>query len=146
MDTSGTRVKLKLHTTIDDGGQLERNTVEETGILYQRQHMDVLTYEEKLDDGPVINNLMTIQSNKVSIKRTGPIAMHQQFDLDRMTENVYQHPHGNLHMETTTTSVDYWPLDIHSNGLLKLYYTVKLNGQAERKHTLILSLTEEASR
>lgn len=142
MAEKGTKVELELHTTIDDQGQLEETTVKQTGLLYQRNNMDVLTYEEKVDDGQVVNNLLTIQSNKVSVKRTGPVSMHQQFDMNRITENVYQHPHGNLHMETTTHSYDYRPLDKHTSGLLQLYYTVKLNGIDERKHTLTLSLKE----
>lgn len=142
MGEGGIKVELELHTTIDDQGQLEKNTVNETGVLYQRQNMDVLTYDEKLEDGQVVHNLLTIQSDQVSVKRTGPVSMHQRFDMNRITENVYQHPHGNIHMETTTLSYEYSPLDRQTSGLLRLYYTVRLNGVDERKHTLTLSLKE----
>jgi len=146
MDTNGISVALELHTTIDDHGEAETNTTKQTGLLYQRENMDVLTFNESLEDGSTVKNLMKIEPKKVSIKRTGPISMHQQFDVNRITENVFQHPHGNLHMETTTTWIDYKPLSAQANGLLRMHYTVKLNGQDERKHTLTLSLKEEAPR
>lgn len=146
MHTNGLKVELELHTTIDDDGQLEENTTAQSGLLYQSGNRHVLLFDEGLEDGSIVKNMITIQSDKVSIKRTGPITMHQQFYLNRITENVFQHPHGNLHMETTTTSIDYQPLSAYGNGILKLYYNVKLNGQNERKHTLTLSLKEEAPR
>lgn len=144
MSANTKNVELELHTTIDDHGQIETNTTKETGRLYVRENMDVLTYDDTLEDGSVVHNMLKIQSGRVSIKRSGTVSMHQQFDLSRMTENVFQHPHGNLHMLTTTRSIDYQPLNGSKRGLLKIYYTVQLNGQDERKHTLTLSLKEEA--
>ncbi|HLQ72185.1 MAG TPA: DUF1934 domain-containing protein [Bacillota bacterium] len=144
MDAIEKKVTLTLHITIDDDSQIETNTTKQTGLLYQRSNMDVLTYHEKMEDGSVMKNMMTLQTDKVSIKRTGPVSMHQKFDPDQVTENVYRHPHGHLHMETTTDSIVYKPLGQQSDGLLEMTYTVKLNGQDERKHTLTLSLKEEA--
>lgn len=145
MRADETRVQLTLHTTIDDGGQVEENTTKQTGSFYRLENKHVLTFAESLDDGSTVNTLLTIQPDKVTIKRSGPVSMYQQFDANRITENVYQHPYGKLHMETKTISIDYTPLAAHSNGLLQLDYTVKLNGQAERKHTLTLSIKKEAS-
>lgn len=143
MSTYEEDVLLELHTTIDDGDEVEENTSKQTGSLYQRENVDVLMFEEKLDDGSVVKNMMTIHSDKVSIKRSGPVSMHQKLDANRITENVYHHPHGTLHMETKTLSMDYQPLARHTEGFLRVHYTVKLNGQNEREHTLTLSITEE---
>lgn len=145
MKPDETSVQLELHITIEDDGQIEENTTRQTGSFYQLDNKHVLRFVERLDDGSSVNNLLTIQSDKVSMKRSGTVSMYQQFDENRITENVYQHPYGKLLMETKTESIDYTPPLEHSRGLLRLDYTVKLNGQEERQHTLTLSIKKEAS-
>ena len=142
MDVNTINVQLELETTIEDNGQVETNTTNESGLFHQRNNFDVLTYEEKLEDGTVVKNMVTLQPDKVSVKRSGPVSMHQKFELDQITENVFQHPHGHIHMETTTHSIDYRPLGENANAEVRIDYTVKLNGQEKRKHTLSLILKE----
>ncbi len=105
--------------------------------------MDVLTYTETLDDGSNVSSLITIYEDRVSIKRKGPVAMHQQFRPHRSTENVYQHPHGTIHMETYTKAIDYRRPAAEQAGLLTIAYTVKLNGQDERNHQLTLNVRDK---
>ncbi|WP_164667545.1 DUF1934 domain-containing protein [Virgibacillus doumboii] len=143
MNSGSKKVSVELQTIIDDGSQKEYNTVNETGELYQKNNIDVLTYEENVEEGNAIKNLITIYPDKVSIKRTGMVSMHQKFRVDRPTENVFQHPHGNIHMETFTNTIHYQELTGEHDGLLAIDYTVRLNGQDERKHQLQLSIKEE---
>ncbi|WP_163969467.1 DUF1934 domain-containing protein [Oceanobacillus halotolerans] len=138
----GRKVHIELNTTIEDDGQTEQNTLKEKGYFYQKGNIHVLTYDEKIDEA-VIKTMITIQQDKVSIKRTGMLSMHQQFHKNQLTENVYQHPHGNIHMETYTKTIDYQALTATQTGQLQLRYHVKLNGQQERKHELRLWFTEE---
>lgn len=144
MKQSGKQVSIQLHTKIEDQGEIESNHVKQIGHFFNRRHMDVLIYEEKLEEGAIIKNLVTIQSNKVNIKRSGIIAMNQQFLLHQMTETHYEHPHGSFHMETYTNSVTYEPLATNNQGRLIIDYTVKLNGMDERKHLLELTYKENA--
>ncbi|GAA0436139.1 hypothetical protein GCM10008983_10990 [Lentibacillus halophilus] len=134
------QVAIELHTSIDDDGDIEYNTVRETGYFYQKNNMDVLTFRETLDDGARLNNMITIHKDRVSIKRNGPVVMHQQFQPHRSTENVYQHPYGTIDMQTYTTHMDYRRPDPGKAGYLTLAYTVKLNGQLERNHQLALNV------
>ncbi|SFB25987.1 Uncharacterized beta-barrel protein YwiB, DUF1934 family [Lentibacillus halodurans] len=146
MNKTPKQVAVELQTAIDDNGQMEYNTVRQTGRFYRKENMDVLTYNETADDGSPIYNMITILTDKVSVKRTGSISMHQQFRKQKTSENVFQHPHGNLHMETFTNTINYQALSEHQDGLLTIDYTVKLNGQDERKHQLTLMIrTKEDS-
>ncbi|WP_010531547.1 DUF1934 domain-containing protein [Lentibacillus jeotgali] len=140
MKGNSKQVAVELKTAIEDSGQKEYNTVRETGQLYQKANMDVLTYTETADDGSSISNMMTIHTNKVSVKRTGPVQMHQTFHEQKLSENVFQHPHGNIHMETFTNAIDYQMLTAQQNGVLTIDYTVRLNGQEEREHQLTLTI------
>lgn len=140
MDKNPKQVSVELQTTIDDNGQKEYNTVKGKGHLYQNDNMDVLTYRETAEDGKAINNMISIHTNKVSVKRTGVVSMHQQFREQQTTENVFQHPHGNIHMETFTNAINYHVLSEQQNGLLTIDYIVKLNGQNERAHQLKLMI------
>ncbi|OZU88476.1 hypothetical protein CIL03_12585 [Virgibacillus indicus] len=136
-------VTIELRTTIDDNGQMEYNTIKQQGNFYKRNELDVLTYEEKVDGQGAIKNLITIQPDRVSIKRSGNVTMNQKFRSNHTTENVFQHPHGNIHMETFTNSIRYKIADHNVEGELNIFYTVKLNGQEERKHELVLTYKED---
>ncbi|GAB3048066.1 YwiB family protein [Virgibacillus ainsalahensis] len=138
-------VSVELRTIIDDNGQMEYSTVKERGEFYQRGKRDVVIFEEKIDEQAVTDNLITIQPEKVSIKRTGMVSMNQQFNTNRTTENVYHHPHGTIHMETRTDDIFYQSIKKAEKGYLKISYHVKLNGQEERKHQLELIITEEGT-
>ncbi|MFD1361609.1 DUF1934 domain-containing protein [Lentibacillus salinarum] len=133
-------VAVALLTVIDDNGEKEYNTVKATGSFYPTNNMDVLTYDETVEDGSIVNNMLTLNKDKVSVKRNGPVVMHQQFREHGTTENVYQHPHGNIHMETFTRSISYQRLSDGQNGKLTIDYTVRLNGQDERAHQLTLTI------
>ncbi|TRM10807.1 DUF1934 domain-containing protein [Lentibacillus cibarius] len=140
MNDNAKQVAIELRTAIADNGEMEYNTVRQMGRYYQQEKMDVLTFNETMDDGSQVSNMVTIYNDKVSIKRKGPVAMHQQFRQYRSTENVYQHPHGNIHMETYTKRMNYQRPSLQEAGQLTIDYTVKLNGQEERTHQLTLNV------
>ncbi|CDQ38267.1 MULTISPECIES: YwiB family protein [Virgibacillus] len=145
MNTPTTQVVIELSTIIDDNGQMEYNKIQETGFLYKKGNLDVLTFEEIADDQTMIKNLITIQSNRVNIKRSGNISMNQQFQEKQTTENVVKHPYGSIHMETFTQSISYHPLQKAKSGSLTIAYTVRLNGQEERHQKIDLMMKEDMS-
>lgn len=134
---------ITLDMTIDDQGEMEYNRSIQKGQIFQKQTFDVLMYEEELEEGMNVRNLITIYPTKVTIKRSGTITMTQQFIVGQITESVYEHPHGNFHMETYTNSITYKPTENNNQGELVISYTVKLNGTNERKHVLKLTYKKE---
>ncbi|WP_067728460.1 DUF1934 domain-containing protein [Oceanobacillus damuensis] len=143
MDSFQKNVMIKLRTIINDGGQKEHNEQLLAGSYFRKKDLDVLIFEEKMDDGSVVKNLITIQKNKVSINRSGAVSMNQKFLAGQITENVYHHAHGKLHMETFTKTIGYSKSSESVEGDMTINYTVKLNGQDKRKHTLRLTYKEE---
>src|SRR5690554_5572332 len=131
MNVPKKHVNINLKTIINDGLMKEENELSTAGEFLQKGNLDVIKFKEKFEESE-ITTLVTIQKEKVSIKRSGVVSMHQQFWLDRLTENVYKHPHGNIHMETFTTNMTYIPFETNRTAKLELVYSVKLNGQTER--------------
>jgi|SRR5690625_2629624 len=142
MKQSGKQIVIQLHTRIDDQGDIENNHVKQTGQFFNRNDMDVLIYEEEIEEKAKIKNLVTIQAEKVNIKRSGIITMNQQFLVDQTTETHYEHPHGTFHMATFTNAITYETMENNDQGRLMIDYTVKLNGMDERKHVLELTYKE----
>ncbi|SHG67975.1 DUF1934 domain-containing protein [Ornithinibacillus halophilus] len=137
------QVMVELQTTIEDNGEKEYNTTKNLGKLFEKNRRTVLMYEESLDDQSLIKTLITIQPDKVTINRSGVVSMNQKFLEKQLTENIYKHPHGNFNMETYTHSIKHEIDRTTKSGRLTIHYTVKLNGQNERKHDLILTYTKE---
>lgn len=145
MENGRKEVTIELETTIYDMETKEQETQKQSfpGELMAQGKFDVLRYKEVLEDGQVIQNMITIQPERVAVRRTGAIKMNQQFQENKRTENIYQHMHGNIHMETFTNSISF---EKHGDakGALHMDYTMKLNGQLEREHTLKLSISRRA--
>src|SRR5690625_6841785 len=74
------------------------------------------------DNQPNLTSFPTRRSSdlKVNIKRSGTIAMNQQFRVDQITETHYEHPHGAFHMETYTEKVIYESLETNRKGRLAI--------------------------
>src|SRR5690625_2992121 len=102
MEPMNKQVMIELQRTIHDNGQMEYNTIRQTGNFYKKKQIDVLTCEEVTDDKTTIRNFITIQPDKVTIKRSCDVAMNQQFRTQSTTENVFRHQYGTMHMETVT--------------------------------------------
>src|SRR5690625_7120319 len=101
--------------------------------------------EEKLENEKQakVKNIVTIQPDKVLIRRSGAVKMKQLFQVGKRSESVFHHPHGRMHMETFTKSIAYHPLDEQKQGKLTINYTVKLNGQEAREHFLEIILKKK---
>lgn len=143
MEQEQSQVTIQLSTVIMDDGEKESISNTYEGRFLSRGSVDVLMYEERTEENEVIKNLMTIHPEKVNIKRSGAITMNQQFLLDRLTESFFEHPHGRIHMETATTSLKYRSLTKEAIGKLVVLYKVKLNGQEQRNHQLVLTYKRE---
>lgn len=138
-------VEIMLRTQIVDQAETEKNESMHTGRFHRNEKFDVLQFDEVLEGIGNIRNMVTVQKEKVTIKRSGAVSMHQKFQINHITENIYHHHHGTLHLETFTDSIHYEPLDETGDGQLHMLYHVKLNGQDTRKHELMLIFKEEHS-
>lgn len=142
MKQKETLVDIQLKTTIRDDEQKETIENKYKGRYFNKGTTDVLLYEEKTEDNETIKNFVTIQPDRVNIKRSGAITMNQQFVSKQITECYFSHPHGRIHMETFTNEINLHPPK-ESVGEVSIAYTVKLNGQEKRQHELTLAYRKE---
>lgn len=143
MNDTKKQVTIKLKTLISDQGQIETVKTEQRGTLLRHGRRDILLYDEVTEEGLKIGNFITLQEDKVTIKRSGSISMYQQFVVNQIDETMYEHPHGTIHLETFTQRLRYDSPSNQYNGKLEIDYTVSLNGQEERQHKLVLTYEEE---
>ncbi|MDC3416799.1 DUF1934 domain-containing protein [Aquibacillus salsiterrae] len=134
-------VMIKMITEIRELGQLAKTVIEEEGIYIYRGNTSVLKFTEHQDGEEDVNALITIKPDKVSIKRTGAVDMHQVFRKKERTENVYRHAYGSIHIETHTDEITYQQLE-QGKGKLFISYTTKLNGEGNRRHRLTITFKE----
>lgn len=135
-------VNILLKMTIEDEGHIETVTTKHQGRLIQQDQRDVLLFDEELEDGLHISNFFVLQKDYVSIKRSGQISMHQRFSVGKIDETMYEHPHGSIHLETTTHRLTYKTFDHRIGARLEIDYAVSLNGQQKRQHQLVLTYEE----
>ncbi|GGP15282.1 DUF1934 domain-containing protein [Oceanobacillus neutriphilus] len=141
MQQNSEHVNITLKTLIFDLDSGDQETQEQTftGEWTKKGDIDVLRYKEVIEEAGTIQNMIMIRPERVSIKRTGAIQMNQQFQLGQKTENIYQHMHGNIHMETFVETITF--TEDTMPRVLDMNYTMKLNGQIERKHQLKLQFS-----
>lgn len=136
-------VIIELRSVIDDAGEKELHIVKQSGRYYKRDGIEVLTYTEEVEDDGKINNLITMTEDKVNINRSGVFTVNQQFLLNKKSESLYQHPHGNIHMSIKTSSITHRSILENEKGQLIVKYEAILNGQIKRDHYLTLTYYEE---
>lgn len=143
MNVDRKNINIELRTVIDDGGEKELIIVKQKGQYFKRNDLEVLTYTERTDGEEDISNMISIHPDKINIKRTGAVSMNQIFLKGRVTESLYQHSHGNIHMEIDTVSMSYESIDKTGRGQVIIAYQAMLNGTEKRDHYLTLTFMEE---
>lgn len=143
MSKDALQVRITIKSLIKDEAGVEETHQEHSGLLHRGAEATVLRFSEGETKPEEIHNFITIKQDIVSIKRQGFIEMFQKFRHDALTENIYKHPHGSIHMETLTNDMKHSYAD--NNGVLSLKYEVKLNGAEARSHTFELTYQEEDS-
>lgn len=143
MNVKNKDVKIELRTVIEDDGEKELMIVKQRGKYFKRRDLEVLTYTEKTDGEEDVKNMISIYPDKINIKRTGAISMNQLFLKGKLTECLYKHPYGNIHMEIDTVSMSYEPMEESGRGQAVIAYRVQLNGARKRNHYLTLTFMEE---
>ncbi|QGH36382.1 DUF1934 family protein [Gracilibacillus salitolerans] len=136
-------VSIKMTMEIIDQGNKDITIVEEQGQLLEKDDTTVLKFSETNENNEQTASLITIQPDKVSVKRSGAVSMLQKFQRKQLTENVYRHPFGTMHMETETDQILYQAPVANKSGELFISYQTSLNGETPRRHRLTIRLNKE---
>jgi uncharacterized beta-barrel protein YwiB (DUF1934 family) len=134
-------VKVKLKTIISDDHDREQLEVSANGQYIEKEGTIVLIFTERGEDGNQVKNMVTIAPDKVSVKRTGHIRMHQIFRENKVTESTYYHPFGIMRMETETKQIQFIQnkSSLKTNGRIEIDYLLRLNDHDPVNHRLILA-------
>ncbi|MFC4402836.1 DUF1934 domain-containing protein [Gracilibacillus xinjiangensis] len=136
-------ILLKMTMEINDSGKKDVTVVEEHGQLLEKDSTTILTFSEYNENQEKIHSFITIKPDSVSVKRSGAVSMHQKFIKKNITENVYRHEFGTIHMETTTDQITYQPPENQKQGKLFISYTTSLNGDKPRRHRLTITMKRQ---
>jgi uncharacterized beta-barrel protein YwiB (DUF1934 family) len=139
-----TNVKVTLKTIISDPNEREQIDVKTSGKFYEKEDTYVLMFNETVEDGNSVKNMVTIGPDRVSINRTGHVKMNQIFRTDHITESTYYHPFGTMRMETDTQKINFSKEESSVKGELDISYMLKLNEQEPQKHRLTLTFERKA--
>ncbi|KAB8127160.1 DUF1934 domain-containing protein [Gracilibacillus oryzae] len=137
-------VSLKMTMEINDRGTKDVTIIEEKGQLLEKDTTAILTFSESNENDEQIHSFITIKPDSISVKRSGAVNMHQKFIRKQITENVYRHEFGTIHMETTTDQIIYQPPEGQKQGKLFISYSTSLNGDTPRRHRLTITLNKQS--
>ena len=134
-------VAIEIRTVIDDQGEKELTISKQKGSYIKKGEMEVISFIEKTKDFGEVKSLITIQPDKVNLKRSGNITMNQQFVEGQISECLYRHPYGAFRMEIQTESITHEQKDRDNKVII--VYDLALDGAQTRHHHLTLTYTEE---
>lgn len=140
MMTEQKQVNIYLHTEIDDDGDKETVSERHTGTYFKKGDKAVLLYTDQQNEIGEIKNLITIQPEKLSVKRSGAISMQQIFLVGKQTECMYQHPYGRFLMEIKTTALDMTAVT-EKSGKIVVEYDMLFQG-TNRHYKLTMDFKE----
>src|SRR5690625_7870718 len=72
-------VTIEIRTVIDDEGEKELTISKQRGNYIKKGKTEVISFIEKVKDFGSVKSLITIQPDKINLKRSGIITMNQQF-------------------------------------------------------------------
>lgn len=136
-------IEVELRTVIDRNGEKEMSIIKQTGEYVRKNDIEIITFVENRDDIGNVRNYITIQNNKVTIRRSGAISMSHQFEVGKKSESLYRHPYGSLHFMITTKSLKCTQLKRGKKGEIIIIYDALINGIEDQEHHLTLTYMEE---
>src|SRR5699024_6603732 len=87
--------------------------------IYTKYIKTIIEYNKNIEK---IYNKKSNHTNKINIKKSDTITMNKIFIKGRITEILYQHPHGNIHMNINTVTISYESIDETGQGQVIIAY------------------------
>lgn len=134
-------VAIEIRTVIDAQGEKELTISKQKGNYMKKGLTEVISFTEKTKDFGEVKSLLTIQPNKINLKRSGSITMNQQFMEGKTSECLYRHPYGAFHMEIRTNKI--LREQYSRERKIIIMYEMNMNGEPTRHYHLTLTYTEE---
>lgn len=143
MELMKRNVYIQLDTKIEEQGQqTDSITQGYRGIAYRKGKLDVLLFTDEQNEFGSIRNFITIQKDKMAVKRSGAVSMQQIFLVGQKTECMYHHPYGRFLFEIVTERIDVAYSEGHTLSEVMVKYKM-LTHDVVSNYTLTLAIMEE---
>ncbi|WP_181186154.1 DUF1934 domain-containing protein [Alkalicoccus urumqiensis] len=136
-------VAIRIQTTIRDGKQRERHTMDCEGELMWRGSLLVLRFQEPHEEETDrTHQTMQLRDGRLSVQRKGAVEMNQRFVEGVKTEGTFTSAAGPMLMETDTETVDYTWNEAEQQGRINLVYVLRLAGQQTGTYSMVVTFEE----
>lgn len=135
-------VKIKVHTSIQNGEEKETFELITFGRYYQKNSSSYLLYEENSEEGQ-LKTTIKLTDHEMLLMRTGSIKMRMLLEAQKSHHGSYTTPFGELKIVTETKELrNKW--DEQTNkGSIEVLYDLIIQGSTAGTYQLQISFEEE---
>ncbi|PTL38322.1 DUF1934 domain-containing protein [Alkalicoccus saliphilus] len=138
-------VDISIRTTIRDGKQREKHSMDASGEVLWRGGLMVLRFQEPREEEEArTTQTIQLRDGNLSVRRSGAIAMNQRFVEGIKTEGTYHSVYGPMAMETDTEKVNYEWNEEQGKGIITLVYVLTLQGSVTGTYNMKVTFEEVA--
>lgn len=134
------QVRVTIDTVITNGCSRERLASEAFGMAYVNDKTVVCSFVEKHGDAGETRTVVKIESNRVTIQRSGSLNMRQQLVIGKKTEGFYSTPYGRMMMEAKTETIQFAWDKLKRAGLLHVNYDLWMQTEYAGRYDITIQM------
>lgn len=135
-------VKIKVHTSIQNGGEKETFELTTFGRYYLKNASAYLQYEEVTEEGPM-KTTMKLTGTEMLLMRSGSIKMRMLLEEKKKHRGSYTTSFGELQIITDTKELQHRWNSETSEGRLEVLYNLSIQGSEAGTYKLQIVFEEE---
>lgn len=135
-------VKIKVHTSIQNGGEKETFELTTFGRYYLKNESAYLQYEEVTEEGQM-KTTIKLTDNEMLLMRSGSIKMRMLLEEKKKHRGSYTTPFGELQIMTETKELQHRWNSETSEGRIEVLYDLSIQGSKAGTYSLQIVFEEE---
>jgi uncharacterized beta-barrel protein YwiB (DUF1934 family) len=135
-------VKIKVHTSIQNGGEKETFELTTFGRYYLKNASAYLQYEEVTEEGQM-KTTIKITGSEMLLMRSGSIKMRMLLEEKKKHRGSYTTPFGELQIMTDTKELQHRWNSESSEGRIEVLYNLSIQGSEAGTYRLQIVFEEE---
>jgi uncharacterized beta-barrel protein YwiB (DUF1934 family) len=135
-------VKIKVHTSIQNGGEKENFELTTFGRYYLKNASAYLQYEEVTEEGQM-KTTIKLTGTEMLLMRSGSIKMRMLLEEKKKHRGSYTTPFGELQIMTDTKELQHRWNSESSEGRIEVLYKLSIQGSEAGTYRLQIVFEEE---
>ena len=135
-------VKIKVHTSIQNGGEKETFELTTFGRYYLKNASAYLQYEEVTEDGDM-KTTIKLTDHEMLLMRSGSIKMRMLLEEKKKHRGSYTTPFGELQIITDTKELQHRWNSETGKGRIEVLYNLSIQGSEAGTYRLQIVFEEE---